>query len=106
MATADRARVTGVKMQRLNTEQAEEVLEASLVVDASGRRSHVPAWLEGPGYPRPEVTSIKSRVGYATSLWHVPDASELPWKALYVLGTPVFRVGAVLRRAPAGPART
>jgi len=46
IATPDRSRVTGVKAQRRTAGSCEEVLNAELVVDASGRGSSSPRWLE------------------------------------------------------------
>lgn len=41
-------------------------LEASLVVDASGRGSHAPRWLDSLGYGRPPVDEVVIDVGYAS----------------------------------------
>ena len=43
-----------------------EALEADLVVDASGRGSFTPKWLESFGYERPQETEVRSDIGYAT----------------------------------------
>ncbi len=63
---------------------AEERLEADLVVDASGRGSRAPQWLEGLGYGRVEETVVKSHLGYASRLYERPDGADADWKALYV----------------------
>ncbi|WP_242041396.1 hypothetical protein [Leptolyngbya sp. FACHB-261] len=51
----------------------EEVLTASLVVDASGRSSRTPQWLEALGYALPAETNINSFVGYASCWYQRPS---------------------------------
>ncbi|MDP8921830.1 MAG: monooxygenase [Chloroflexota bacterium] len=63
--TGDRRRVTGVRMQRGMPGAIEESLPTDLVVDASGRGSRAPAWLEALGYPRP----AEEHVRYTTRLY-------------------------------------
>jgi 2-polyprenyl-6-methoxyphenol hydroxylase-like FAD-dependent oxidoreductase len=64
--TPDRARVTGVRVQRRAGGSAEETLDADLVVDATGRGSRTPAWLAEFGYPRPEEERVKIDLTYTT----------------------------------------
>jgi 2-polyprenyl-6-methoxyphenol hydroxylase-like FAD-dependent oxidoreductase len=52
LTSADRQRVTGVRV-RGRSAQDEEECSADLVVAASGRAARVPAWLEALGYARP-----------------------------------------------------
>lgn len=42
------------------------VLDADLVVDASGRASQLPAWLQDHGYPVPPTSTIHSDVAYGS----------------------------------------
>lgn len=66
---AERTRIVGVAgTDRANAHQGER-LTADLVVDASGRGSSVPKWLEALDYPKPEEEEVKIRVGYATRLY-------------------------------------
>ncbi|WP_154814177.1 FAD-dependent oxidoreductase [Actinophytocola xinjiangensis] len=67
-------RVTGVRVHRQG-ESAEEVLEADFVVDATGRGSRTPAWLEALGYERPPEDRVKINVSYTSRLYRVPDES-------------------------------
>jgi hypothetical protein len=48
---------------------AEETITADLVVDASGRGSWSPAWLESFGYARPEEWKIEIEIGYTTRVY-------------------------------------
>jgi pimeloyl-ACP methyl ester carboxylesterase/2-polyprenyl-6-methoxyphenol hydroxylase-like FAD-dependent oxidoreductase len=65
-ATADRRRVTGVRVRGRADHSAEETLAADLVVAATGRSARVPAWLEDLGYGRPREDALKVDLGYAS----------------------------------------
>ncbi|MDG9703576.1 FAD-dependent monooxygenase [Streptomyces sp. DH37] len=66
VTTPDRGRVTGVRVRPRADGAREEVLPAGLVVDASGRGSRAPAWLEELGYARPRRTRVRADVVYVT----------------------------------------
>lgn len=59
-------RVTGVRVQRAADTVAAEVIDADLVVDATGRGSRTPVWLEQLGYPRVAEERKKIGLGYTT----------------------------------------
>lgn len=59
----DRTRVSGVSIR---SETGIETCAADLLVDATGRGSHMGAWLKSAGYPQPETELVEVRVGYAT----------------------------------------
>jgi 2-polyprenyl-6-methoxyphenol hydroxylase-like FAD-dependent oxidoreductase len=65
-ATADRSRVTGLRILRRAEDGADEVLDADLVVDATGRGSRGPQWLQSLGYPAPEVEQVQIGLAYAS----------------------------------------
>lgn len=50
-----------------------EELKAGLVVDASGRRSKLPGWLEAAGYERPAEAHVDSHIGYSMRLYEMPE---------------------------------
>jgi len=76
--------VQGVRVQALHQDQSQtwtiqvqpadaslpapddQVLTADVVIDASGRSSRLPTWLEGLGLPPASTTTIDAQVGYAT----------------------------------------
>ncbi|MHB8814241.1 MAG: FAD-dependent oxidoreductase, partial [Steroidobacteraceae bacterium] len=72
---ADRARVTGITVRPVSAERGTELLQADLVVDAGGRGSRTPAWLESLGYRRPTETTITIGLGYTTRLYRQNTAS-------------------------------
>lgn len=74
-ASPDCPRVTGVRLLRRADGSAEEALDADLVVDATGRASRAPAWLEALGFDRPQEERVRVDVGYATRRYRLaPDA--------------------------------
>ena len=83
----DNARVVGVRylVHPPDGPPREEVLApVDLIVDATGRGSHTPQWLETLGYPRVEETVVKVDVGYATRVYpELPGARD--WKVLGIL---------------------
>ena len=75
--TPDGRRVTGARVLRRADNSAEELLAADLVVDASGRGSRTPVWLEALGYPRPTKDQVRIGLGYATRTYRLaPDALD------------------------------
>lgn len=63
--TADKSRVTGARVQKRGTD-TDMVIEADLVVDATGRGSRTPVWLEQLGYEKPFEERKKIDLGYVT----------------------------------------
>jgi 2-polyprenyl-6-methoxyphenol hydroxylase-like FAD-dependent oxidoreductase len=63
---SDQGRVTGVRVAHRDEGGTEQTVSADLVVDATGRGSRTPVWLEQLGYPRPEVDRIEIGLGYAS----------------------------------------
>lgn len=61
--------VTGARVRRRAEASAEEILEADLVVDATGRASRSPQWLEALGFAQPEESAIDVGICYTTRLF-------------------------------------
>ena len=59
VATSDNGRVTGIKM-------GVTAMLADLVVDATGRGSRSPLWLEAMGYGKPREQGIEVNIAYVT----------------------------------------
>jgi 2-polyprenyl-6-methoxyphenol hydroxylase-like FAD-dependent oxidoreductase len=72
--SADTNSVTGARV-KAHDGGREDVLEADLVVDATGRAARTPALLEALGYDRPPEQSIKVRVSYSSKLFRLPPGS-------------------------------
>jgi len=65
-ASPDGSRVTGLRVLDHAKEGSADVLHADLVVDASGRGSRGPQWLEALGYPAPEAEQVHIGLTYAS----------------------------------------
>jgi 2-polyprenyl-6-methoxyphenol hydroxylase-like FAD-dependent oxidoreductase len=98
LATADRSQVVGVHVRRRGAEGAPEELRADLVVDASGRFSKAPAWLEALGYAAPPEETITSGLGYASRFYQKPDNFPDEWQGIIINGRPPHnpRAGLIL----------
>lgn len=97
----DGRRVVGVRVEA-RTEAPEHrrpavAILAALVVDASGRDSRVPQWLEALGYPMPPETAINSSLAYASRWYRRPDEHAAGQQVLAVNGrAPVEPCGGVV----------
>jgi 2-polyprenyl-6-methoxyphenol hydroxylase-like FAD-dependent oxidoreductase len=69
------------------------VHDADLVIDATGRNSRLPAWLEELGFPRADEEVVDARIGYASRLFRA-DRSWFGGTGLFVLATPQTGTGA------------
>jgi 2-polyprenyl-6-methoxyphenol hydroxylase-like FAD-dependent oxidoreductase len=88
-ASEDNRRVIGVKA-------AEEVLAADLVIDATGRGSHSPQWLEAMGYPKPREERVEIALGYTTRFFR-RRAQDLNGDAAVIIPpTPQGKRGGVM----------
>jgi 2-polyprenyl-6-methoxyphenol hydroxylase-like FAD-dependent oxidoreductase len=65
-------RVTGVLLDSGDNGKLPFVA-ADLVVDAAGRGTRLPVWLEQWGYPRPREDVVDLGIGYATHQLRIPD---------------------------------
>jgi len=91
-------RITGIRLLRRADGSAAETLDADLVVDATGRGTRSPVWLEALGFDRPDEDRVRVDVAYATRRYRLaPDA--LDGGLAYLLGpTPQRPRGAALAR--------
>jgi 2-polyprenyl-6-methoxyphenol hydroxylase-like FAD-dependent oxidoreductase len=69
LATEDRTRVTGVRLRENTGDAPEYRLDADLVVDATGRGSRTPVWLEEMGYSRPPEDKMNIGLAYTTRMY-------------------------------------
>lgn len=85
--------VTGVHARRRGHEPSEHEpaeldLEADLVVEASGRDSHILRWLEAGGFPLPQETVLDPSLGYASCFYQPAPGSERPWHGMIMATYP------------------
>ena len=75
--------VTGVQVRSAaGKSQPARVLSADLVVDASGRASHLPQWLQTHGYPQPSTSIVEIDFAYASRIYRRPSNVDQDWKVL------------------------
>ena len=85
------ADVCGILHRTRRPGSVEATLHADLVVDATGRGSRAPRWLEELGCEVPEETIVNGFLGYASRLYRVPAGFDSNWKGAYVQLAPPDR---------------
>jgi len=82
----DALRVAGVRVNPRDGGAA-FTLNGNLIVDASGRTTKVPSWIEAMGLPLPPETVVDSHTGYA-SRWFKANPERRPkewwWKGIWI----------------------
>ncbi|MER6122434.1 FAD-dependent monooxygenase [Streptomyces sp. NPDC001795] len=68
------SRVTGVRVRTADDE--ERILEADLVVDASGRGSRASFWLQALGVPEAPLEEVDSGLAYSSRIFRAPPGTE------------------------------
>jgi 2-polyprenyl-6-methoxyphenol hydroxylase-like FAD-dependent oxidoreductase len=81
----DRSRVTGVRITSRQSNENQS-MSADLVVDATGRGSRMPTFLESLGYDRPVEDEVVMRLAYTSQLLRIPPGMH---NELVVLTGPV-----------------
>lgn len=85
-ATSDHSGVVGIHVRSRDAGAAERMIDADLVVDASGRDSHAADWLEPLGYARPNILRVSAFTGYASRLYERPPGVD--FSVMYIQPTP------------------
>src|SRR4029079_11264608 len=83
LLTAQSGSVTGIRV-RPRADRAEHDLEAGLVVDASGRGSQAPAWLEDLGHGPTRQTVVDSFLGYSSRNYARGPTTSGEWRGAVV----------------------
>ena len=63
--------------------KAGQEYRADLVIDAAGRRSPVPGWLEGGGYAPPPEVEVDPHVTYSSRLYRLAPQVGAHFPALF-----------------------
>ena len=92
--------VAGVRIHPRNGSDGRNgarLLYADLVIDASGRGSRAPKWLEALGYPRPQETTVDPHLGYASRVYRRPPGFRADWRMIFLQAAPpTFTRGGLL----------
>jgi 2-polyprenyl-6-methoxyphenol hydroxylase-like FAD-dependent oxidoreductase len=76
-------RITGIHIRNAaDRSAAPRLLAADLVVDASGRGSQLPRWLESLGYPAPKQWLVEINLAYASRIYRRPRHIRGDWQTL------------------------
>lgn len=101
--TADGHRVTGARVQAEG--EAEQTLEADLVVDTTGRGSRSPVWLRQLGHSLPDIEKVRVGLSYGTRTYRLPDGAMGKDQLILNNATPGHQRAAVLAEQEDGLAR-
>ncbi len=82
-------RVVGVDLRGARCERS--ALDADLVVDASGRGTRLPRWLEAMGRQAPSEQRFDVDLCYATRIFEAPADAPADWRALLIYGQPPYQ---------------
>lgn len=88
LTDSTKSQVKGVAIRIGGDDGALEQLNADLVVDASGRGSQTPKWLESLGYQKPVETTVEVNIGYASRDYEPSQDESRDWKIMALYGTP------------------
>jgi len=92
--TGRRARVDGVRVATAG--ETETVVDAQLVVDATGRGSRTPGWLAEAGFDAPAEETVKVDISYTTRLFRLDRADLGGDVTIVTVPTPQQPRGGVL----------
>jgi 2-polyprenyl-6-methoxyphenol hydroxylase-like FAD-dependent oxidoreductase len=96
VTSRDGGRVGGVRIQHRSEGSTEMTVEADLVVDATGRASRTPAWLEAAGYPRVEEERMKIGLTYTSRQYRLRSDPFHGDLSINPVATPAHPRGAFL----------
>lgn len=86
LTNPSKTHIAGVCLR--SSDKCNQELPGSLVVDASGRRSQAPHWLENLGFTPPPETVVNPFLGYATRRYREPQGFEDDWKVMLISHSP------------------
>jgi 2-polyprenyl-6-methoxyphenol hydroxylase-like FAD-dependent oxidoreductase len=77
-------RVRGVVL-RDGTSKDHEEIEADLVVDATGRATPTPRWMQALGLQPPITSSVEMKITYSSRFFHLPPSARgADWRAMLI----------------------
>lgn len=94
----NRKQVKGRQIVKQGKGTDTENMDADLVLDASGRGSRTPKWLEELGYSKPEESTVTCGAGYATRVFErdVSHPGSLDWVFITPQAPKEYKAGAAL----------
>jgi 2-polyprenyl-6-methoxyphenol hydroxylase-like FAD-dependent oxidoreductase len=101
VSTPNHNRVTGVRVQKVG-ETDETVIDADLVIDATGRGSRTPVWLEEMGYQTVEEERKKIGLGYVTQHYRLTADPYHGDLSINPVASPQLPRGAIFTKTDGG----
>ncbi|MDE1842360.1 MAG: FAD-dependent monooxygenase [Thaumarchaeota archaeon] len=94
----DNNKHVSVKIKSGKDFSSEQILHGNIIVDASGRNSKTPEWLQDIGYAKPEETHVDSNIGYATRCYKIPKEYQDVKEFIVILNHPPYqpKMGGIL----------
>jgi 2-polyprenyl-6-methoxyphenol hydroxylase-like FAD-dependent oxidoreductase len=90
-------RLTGVRVRSRDDPNGVEIMTADLVLDATGRGSRSPAWLNALGYAAPREEKIEVGIGYMARLYRRrPEQLNGKLGGVFAPCHPDWRVGFIM----------
>lgn len=90
-------RIQSVMLHRTDNHTTKIQVNTSLLIDASGRGSHLPQWLLELGYAAPQETRLKVDLSYSSRLYRAPQGKTFDWGGMIINAvTPKFLNGAYI----------
>lgn len=91
LTTGHRGHVRGVLVK---SSAGEDSLDADLVVDAAGRGSRAPRWLDALGYGRPPEEEVGIDLAYTSRILKIPPGYDRKYTAMAIYCRPPAQRGA------------
>lgn len=88
LVTEDGRGIRGVRVRAAGDGAAPSDVAADLVVDASGRGSRTPAWLQSLGLAPPRESRVGIDLKYASRLYQMPAHAPRDWQVMAIYGGP------------------
>ncbi|HEY4036857.1 MAG TPA: FAD-dependent monooxygenase [Ktedonobacteraceae bacterium] len=85
---AEHTRITGVHVRQRGQMEQPSLLEADLVIDASGYSTKLTQWLQALGYDVPEPERLTSDIGYSSRYYKVSPQFAQEWAGIRIAGQP------------------
>ena len=95
VVNADTGRVEGVRIKHMK-DGRDETVNCQLTVDASGRGSQTPAWLQAAGYSKPREEVFTVSLGYTTRIYRRTPQHLDGDAAMIIPSAPPGRRGAAM----------
>jgi flavin-dependent dehydrogenase len=87
--------IIGVKVKAIDTEEYE--IESDLVIDATGRGTLTPKWLENNHYPKPEEEKTIVNITYKTAIYNRPVGGIQQGKMMMYSPKSPEKIGVVIQ---------